>query len=367
MLGRSKKIIYIGRDKIVATEVVDAATKRFGMSHEVGWTYETLVLALTEISKKFSSKEFMILLSDDLTYVFHLPVPADTPESKMREFVLASLQKKIPDDIEEGEWDYKELRSSSDSRDVVAFVIMKKFAKALTGAISKAGLQIEAIEPETISKTRDSNAYIGLALKDDIKGPDRDVLNLEPKEVAPPKVVVTEISPEARPISEPVPPKKSFNFKLLLIFIIPAILIGILVGGLFYLSKNKSISEPQPSTTPQSSETPMVDAETEQTVMAEEAKDKVSGLSVQILNGSGTPGEAGKVSDMLAYEGFENIKTANAVSFDFTDTEVQTKESVSDVYAVIERALQDKYSVVKSDALPDASDFDIVITVGQKK
>ena len=366
MLGGSTKIIYIGPDKLMAIEVLDVAGKKFGKSFSVGWTYETLDLALSEIIKKFESKDFRLLISDDLAFVIRFEVPRDPGD--IREYVLKELQKKVPDDIEEGEWDFKKIRTQENgSTDIVAFVLVKRFAKTLAGALSKTGLKAEAIEPETISKTRDANAYIGLALKNDLEGRDEDVLNLQPETKKAPEVKVVETPVQPAQIEPPEEPKRRFNFKLLAVLIVPSMLIGALVGGLFYLNKSRELVGPGATPSPSPS-TVEATGGALQNIQVEEEKQKVAGLNVQILNGSGVSGEASRVSDALAFEGFDNFETKNASSFDFSDTTVAVKESADGAYSVIERALGEEYSVVKADDyLSNDSSFDVIITVGARK
>lgn len=355
------KIIYITKEKIIALEVVDVAKKRIGKSFDYGWGLDTLDLVLTEIIKVFRTKKFRILVSDNLNYVTRLTVPADVPRNNIRAYILERLQEKIPDTIEEGEWDYKELGKGA-QKDVIAFALVKDFAKALTRAVTKLGLDIEAIEPEAISKTRDVNAYIGIVKKEDISGRDEDVLNLSTKS------------------SEGLGPTSGGSgfgglLKKFIKILIILGLIGLILGGAFltysrrseivsFLSSRlgRSASEQVATSTPEATSTPSGEP-------GVEAGFDLAGVRVQIQNGSGLTGEAGVVSETLGFEGFSNISTGTADNFNYQNTEVRLKEGTSDeIYSAVERALNSDYTVVRSgDLVPGDSEFDVIIIVGVRK
>ena len=94
----------------------------------------------------------------------------------------------------------------------------------------------------------------------------------------------------------------------------------------------------------------------------------MSEYKIEVQNGSGIAGEAGIVSEILEAEGFSEIETANADSYEYKQTEVKLKEETSEkVYEVVERALNSDYSIVKSDeVLSSDSDFDVIIIVGER-
>src|SRR4030065_6477 len=99
----------------------------------------------------------------------------------------------------------------------------------------------------------------------------------------------------------------------------------------------------------------------------EEKKDSLKKYSVQILNGSGIAGEAGRVEKLLNTAGFTNTKTGNAQSYDFQETEVAVKKGDPDIlFNNVEKALS-SYKITKIDPLNESSSFDIIITVGKSK
>jgi len=92
----------------------------------------------------------------------------------------------------------------------------------------------------------------------------------------------------------------------------------------------------------------------------------LSEYSIQVLNGSGVVGEAGRVRAALGEEGFEVTNVGNAGNYDYTDTEVRLKGDVPEtIFDKVKKALAD-YTVTKGEVLDDESDYDVVVTVGVK-
>ena len=155
----------------------------------------------------------------------------------------------------------------------------------------------------------------------------------------------------------------SLSKKLFWLFLF--LLIGALVVGGFFYYKSKVGGEPigggletsQPTSAPEATATP---------TPAEEVK--LDGLKVNILNGSGIPGEAGKVQALLEEAGFADFEAGNADNYSYTITEVTLKKGVSSAaFDAVEEAL-DEYNVVKQeDTLAQDSEFDVEIIVGTKK
>lgn len=154
------------------------------------------------------------------------------------------------------------------------------------------------------------------------------------------------------------------SFRLMFMLLLAFLLIGAVVGGVFYYkskvskkpAENEKAEEVLP-TKPPSAEP------------SAEVKLDLSKYSVNILNGSGIPGEAGKVGEELKELEFKEIKTANADSYDYTTTTVSLKEELPDeVYQAIAEVLSKNYNPEKDKtALEKNSSYDIVITVGTKK
>lgn len=164
------------------------------------------------------------------------------------------------------------------------------------------------------------------------------------------------------------PQPGSSKTKTFLIIFLVILGIGLVVGsGILYF--NKKTKEQSPETEAKPFEETSSIPSSVPTPTESAGKVNLSDYNVQILNGSGTPGEAGKVKALIEKEGLEDIETGNAKSYDYTTTEVQMVSDIPDsVYKTIEKALTTAgYSVKKGSTLDDDSDYDIIITVGSKK
>jgi flagellar basal body-associated protein FliL len=141
--------------------------------------------------------------------------------------------------------------------------------------------------------------------------------------------------------------------------------LGIIAGGVYYYQTGFNKEAETTSDEQEQVEAPDV---TEAPEPTPEDVD-LSEFSVNILNGSGIAGEAGKVDALLTELSFKETDTGNADSYDYTTTIVSLKESVSDeVYNKIKEALTESYMIEKSDeTLEEDSAFDVKIIVGSKK
>jgi hypothetical protein len=162
--------------------------------------------------------------------------------------------------------------------------------------------------------------------------------------------------------------KKSFNFHTFFILIIVFALIGAVVGGVYYYQQAMTGGETDQesvNTTTEETVTP-----TSEPTATPEPVDLTT-YQVNVLNGSGVAGEAGSVKSLLSDAGFDsdNISAGNADTIDFTDTILEYKEDTPQtVLDEVKSSLEDSYTVTFSEELLDnTSDYDIIVTVGEKK
>ncbi|MEK7526087.1 MAG: LytR C-terminal domain-containing protein [Patescibacteria group bacterium] len=157
--------------------------------------------------------------------------------------------------------------------------------------------------------------------------------------------------------------KKGSKLTFVLVMILVALVVALLVGGVYVYTQGTTDSTPL-DPTPLATQIPT--DETQPSPTPEEKVD-VSKLKVNILNGSGKIGEAGKVKTAIEKEGFKVAATGNAATFDFEETVIAVKEGVSDsVVDMLKNALSDTYKIEVGENLKTTSSFDIVITVGSK-
>lgn len=102
----------------------------------------------------------------------------------------------------------------------------------------------------------------------------------------------------------------------------------------------------------------------------EKPKIDKSSIKIQVLNGTGTPGQAGTAVDALTKAGYsaDNIKAANAKTYDNTVTTITAKDGFADVATDIRDTLKSTFNdvVIDSTHLDKTSEFDIVVVTGGK-
>ncbi|MBU2592171.1 LytR C-terminal domain-containing protein [Patescibacteria group bacterium] len=118
-------------------------------------------------------------------------------------------------------------------------------------------------------------------------------------------------------------------------------------------SAEKSQDQPAPTNTPAATATPTPSREK---------------IQIEVLNGSGIPGLAGKAKEFLESLGYKDIKTGNADSYDYQKTEVSIKKTKEEYLKMILEDLGKNYSVSSdSSTLEKDSPFDIVVILGKKE
>jgi hypothetical protein len=373
---------------------------------ELGWESETLDIALAKIVKELKPKAVRVLVGDKLCYVLRLKVPSTLDKEEERSFIAKEISAKIPEVLADMDWDYKDLhfnvaqekKTQEGEKEVVVFSPVKGFFAKLSRAVNKLGIVVEAIEPEAIAKTRNENPLVGLARKADIKGEDRNVLNIEPLEISAPEEeevdelksneLLTNEAKKLKAKSEKIekekdievvekkvkveiPSDKKGNKRELVLRLFLALIFLSSIGYIIYyfspsilrlrkqdveIAQEDVISQPDK---PEPTETP-------NNVPVEELD--LSIYKIQLQNGTGIAGEATFVSDILLAEGFENIDTSDADSFDYVVTQINIKPDVSkDIYRVFERSLNSDFKVVDIPGQLNAdSEYDVIVIIGNR-
>lgn len=170
-------------------------------------------------------------------------------------------------------------------------------------------------------------------------------------------------APQPVEVVEPVydeEPKTNYLF-----IIVPvALLVGALVGGLItYFSGLSRLGEAEKTPSP----VPVV-VETEATPQASPSSTlKRDELKVQVLNGSGVSGAAGKAKSLLESLGYKNVEVGNASVSNLAQTEVAILDTKKEFLDMIIKDLSANYEAVgASKPLATTSKFDLVITIGKK-
>ncbi len=148
--------------------------------------------------------------------------------------------------------------------------------------------------------------------------------------------------------------------------IIPtALLVGALVGGLItYFSGISRLSKEDQTLAPSATVEPTI----EPTPTASPSSSlKREQIKLQVLNGSGISGFAGKAKTYLEGLGYKDVMTGNAKTSDFTNTVISVKDSKKELLETIKTDLSKNYQVTeKTETLPASSKYDFVITLGSK-
>lgn len=103
----------------------------------------------------------------------------------------------------------------------------------------------------------------------------------------------------------------------------------------------------------------------------EKPVDSVSGLdrselAVEVQNGSGEAGVAGKGSETLKDLGYDIIATGNADNFDYLDVTIQVKSTKSNYLALLKKDLGFSYTIGTASAdLPSSSTADALVIIGK--
>lgn len=355
MFKGSKTIIFISKGKLKAANVITRPPIKVKdlIVHE--WTPETLSEVFGQVKNSLRAKRVRVVLAEDLSYVLSMKIPSGLKDSQERQAVAQKITEQIPEDLNNKEWDYKVLGRKAGEKEVIAFAPVKDAFRKISSALEKAGLVVEAIEPEIVAVKRHSDPIVGIALKKDIRGKDEEVLNLELKKNK------DSLSEQLKGdiVSTPLGKRPILKFKPLLFIFLAFLLFGAIVFGAVYLGKSRARTTGAPiEPSPKETATPTPTAPPEISL---------SDYSVNILNGSGVAGEARRVRDFLKAQGFEDFALGDADSYTYTDTEARLKEQVPDgVYEEIIDALGD-YEVVEGDSLTEDSEYDVVIIVGESE
>lgn len=152
------------------------------------------------------------------------------------------------------------------------------------------------------------------------------------------------------------PPEKNFMWPILLVFILALLL---LLGIFLYKSRGVNIENKTNVAMP--SPVPTVIPEPTKAV-------DLTKYEIEIQNGSGISGEAGRQKTSLESEGFTISATGNADNSDYANTIIQAKKEVEKAFIdKLKSVLGDTFALGESEVLPDSSSVPVVVIIGTKK
>lgn len=88
-------------------------------------------------------------------------------------------------------------------------------------------------------------------------------------------------------------------------------------------------------------------------------------IKIKILNGSGTPGKASEVRDLLKEKGYQELLTGNADNFDYTKSELQVKKNHTTAADLLKADLKENVASFKQSLLAEDETADIILIIGQ--
>ncbi len=156
-----------------------------------------------------------------------------------------------------------------------------------------------------------------------------------------------------KPLVEPVPETEYFPHRWLWVTMIISALYGVVLLFLIFRSNTPKEQKVVVSPTPIASPTP---------VPVFDRKD----FKIQVLNGSGIAGMAGKAKDKLEALGYPEVTVGNADTKDYTETKVTIKKSKAGFIADIKKDLTSYTLAQDTGTVSEDSEFDVEIILGSE-
>jgi hypothetical protein len=174
--------------------------------------------------------------------------------------------------------------------------------------------------------------------------------------------------------------KKSSPFGFILWVVILLAIVGIIGGGLIYFKQQSVSKEPvqsavvtsTPMPTIEETETPTASVSGKATgtptkAASPSATPKKTGLSIQVLNGSGEKGVASTMKTFLEGKGYNVVGTGNAKNFDYAKTEIIIKADKTSSLDKLKTDLSASYSVGSTSSTLDATvSYDAQVIIGKE-
>lgn len=154
-------------------------------------------------------------------------------------------------------------------------------------------------------------------------------------------------------------PPKSGNKKPIVIAVVILAIIAAIGAYLFLNQQNKTNEEK--SAVEDSKQLTLTPTPTKKPIDRKTVK-------IQVLNGTGTPGQASTAKEALVEAGYleDNIETDNADEYDNTTTTISVKSGFEEVAEDIKKALEADFDeiIIESSPLDEVGDYDVVVTTG---
>ena len=254
--------------------------------------------------------------------------------------VMVAKAKKVV--VEEEDVETSDTTEEENKEEVIEVKTSKKKAPKAVGISSFAQLDADktSMEPEDKNESEEEDEEVSEEEgEDEEKDETKDEVEETEEKPGDSSVSTEEAKKWLKGVSPEIETEgggeKGSKLKILVIILVVGVILGIIAGGFYYYRSrvSKKVVGPLPTPTPVSSTpTPTPSEVIEELDLSE--------YSVSLLNGSGVPGEAGNAEELLSELEFADIKTGNAESYDYEQTEVSLKKNLPQgVYSKIEAAL----------------------------
>lgn len=139
------------------------------------------------------------------------------------------------------------------------------------------------------------------------------------------------------------------------------LVLGAIIAGAFYFFTREPEEEEETDVTVTTTTFP-----TDEPTPTEVEVDR-SEYSIEVLNGSETEGEAGRLQEELESEGFTVDAIANADNSDYTTTIIQAKSDVSEAFLdELRDILEGTFVLGSAEVLDETDENDVVIIIGME-
>lgn len=342
VLRKKSLEFYNGHDE--EKEILEFPPKVLKKDDIVDWEkFEMLIEEFLARNSLKKQRAIMVLAKDIL---FEKTIP--NTDSAIEEAETAKYLKKIP--YEEKDIITKKLKDEQNTYLVSTY---KDFYQSIKYILEKFGWVIEQVVPVTMFEDFDSDktfdyAEVNLILSN------KDMLKIG--DMISDEAIVRPSRIEQGKNEQPGGIFSMHNLILLLS-------IAAVCGGTFFAILYFNIIK-FPATLPgtiASTPTPMPTSTPTPTPEFDKGQ-----LSIQVLNGTGTPGQAGDVKETMNALGYTEVETGNAESSEnSTTTVVFSKKVPKSAQEEIVAELEKTFADVSSSQ--DGSESDIVITTGEEK
>lgn len=302
---------------------------------------QELTKQLLQIKKTTQTDNWYVVLKPDSYYLLTVDVPVDINYS--REYVAEIVQTEIPEEYENDEWDFIEKKTGPKTRTVMVFAPVKKLWTELTTACAEAGISIVATEAEALAQLRHQQPEIGIALKNDVNGPDKKVLNLKFKK---------DSNQNHQQISR-------WGWGMLGLALVSGLVASYFIVGYFHKKLAKS-AEP----TPVEVSSVITSEENEDLNEMDPATEIQKSIKIQLLNGTDDSDLLASISATLVTAGFTNIETGNTLAAS-SSSQLQYKENIPESWSqqFLQYLTEYELEVTTGEKLSSTAEADILFIV----